>query len=120
MVVVQVLAFGKVQDNRVERRERKAAKAERERSRKEQIECAGEFIGRKSGKTMNGGLDGVVDSIDESGDCYSRSIAYDGKAKLNGAAATRVGLFEKAAQTEGLEMESEASLTETSEEEMMI
>lgn len=124
MVVVQVLAFGRVQDNRVRRRERKAAKAEREKHRREQVECAEEFTGRKSGtKAMNGGLDGTADWINENGDCHlglTFHEATNGKVKFNGAAHTVGDLSEKAPQTEGLETESEASLTETSEEEMML
>ena len=124
MVVVQVLAFGRVQDNRVERRKRKAAKAEREKSRRDQVECAGEPDDRKSGaNAMNGGLDGAGDSIDESVDCHMGLNAHEvisGKAKSNGVAHPIISLSEKRNQTEGLETESEASLTETSDEEMMI
>lgn len=117
MVVVQVLAFGRVQDNRVQRRERKASKAEKEKTRRELVECAADSSGRKSGKAMNGGLDGAADDAD----FCSISTAHEGmngKAKMNRVANMMAELPEKVA--EGLETESEASLTETSDEEMMI
>jgi len=124
MVVVQVLAFGRVQDNRVRRRDRKAAKMERERSRREQIECgeAAKPVARKSGAVaVEGSLDGAGDSIAE--DCQLRLKGREGangKARSNGKAHPFINHSRTAMQTEGLETESEASLTETSEEEMMI
>lgn len=119
MVVVQVLAFGRVQDNRVQRRDRKAAKAERERSRREEMERMGAQERMLGAKAMNGGMDGAQDSIDE-GICLESLNGHANRVlKLNGA-ATLIGMSDKKTNTECLETESEASLTETSEEEMMI
>ena len=168
MVLVQVLAFGRVSDNRTRRRTRRAAKAEREKNRHEQTECVEEPIDRKSGRIVtNGGLDGAADSIDETSDCHllvnghavasrkskstrgprpeydllKKVVAPDGRkadseAKLtcsNENGIMSKGLFEESGNgasmkepseeglmSEGLETESEASLTETSEEEMII
>ena len=118
MVVVQVLAFGRVHDNRVQRRDRKAAKAERERSRREGVDWVGEPQEQKASAKMKGGLDGAQDSIDE-----GISFHMVANGKMNGTldgAAIPIEISEKATQIEGLETESESSLTETSEEEMMI
>lgn len=112
MVVVQVLAFGRVQDNRVQRKDRRAAKAERERTRRE----ADGVVESRDVKPV--GFDGALDSIDE-----GISFHVPMKGKVNGVAngATIPTETSKTAiQTDGLVPESEASLTETSEEEMMI
>ena len=124
MVVLQVLAFGRVSENRVQRRARKAAKVERERSWREQVECAGEAVDRKSSMmAMNNGLDGAANSIDENGDCHLGMNGHEvlnGKSKTNGTAHKMLDLSEEPVQIEELDMESETSLTETSEEEMMV
>lgn len=114
--MVQVLAFGRVQDNRVARRERKSAlKAERERVRKLEVECVGEE--RKSVKIVAmGGLDGA-DSTDEG----AGLVFLNGNTNGGTNGAAKKPCDEKTTQPEGAdETESEASLTETSEEEMMI
>ena len=113
MVVVQVLAFGRVQDNRVARRERKSAlKAEREK-RREVLELASEEM--KLAKSV-GGMDGAA-SIDEGASLTS----LNGNGLMNGGMNGAAKMPEKVTQAKGMdETESEASLTETSEEEMMI
>jgi len=119
MVFVQVLVFGRVQDNRVRSKRAVAAKLEREKTRKEKLRALEEeraSISNSSGDslvngngTANGtplkeslkssvaGMDGVWDMLEE---CPPIT---------NGTASKRVP-----------ETESEASLTETSEEEMFI
>ena len=113
MVVVQVLAFGRVQDNRVARRERKSAlKAEREK-RREVLELASEEM--KLAKSV-GGMDGAA-SIDEG----TGLTFMNGNGSMNGGVNGAAKIPGKATQAEEMdEIESEASLTETSEEEMMI
>ena len=120
MVVVQVLAFGRVQDNRVARRERRAAiKAERERMRKVEAERVGE---ERKVVAKGMGVDGAQDSIEEcEGNGHANGKMNGGFAGLNEAAKLSIMGPEKATQREGVdEAESEESLTETSEEEMMI
>ncbi|KAG0652747.1 hypothetical protein D0Z07_0365 [Hyphodiscus hymeniophilus] len=124
MVVVQVLAFGRVSENRVQRRARKAATLDRERSRREHVERVREAVDRKSSaRAMIGGLDGAADSIDENDDYHPRPSGHEimnGKPKTNGKAQAKLDLSGKSIQKEGLDAESETSLTETSDEEMMI
>jgi hypothetical protein len=120
MVVVQVLAFGRVQDNRVQRRDRKAAKAEKERSRREEMQSVGESHERKVGaKVMNGGVDGARPSVDNDICLEALNGNANGTLRMNGAAMS-IEISDKQTEMESLETESEASLTETSEDEMMI
>jgi hypothetical protein len=123
MVVVQVLAFGRVQDNRVARRERRAAvKAERERMRKIELEC-------EEHKIMANGM-GIDGAQDEIGEWIKGAGDSDGECEVNGHAVQQLsrifsGLNGKEPTTNPIkdiqteETESDESLTETSEEEMM-
>jgi hypothetical protein len=120
MVLLQVLAFGRVQDNRLARRERRAAiKAERERMRKVEVECVGE---ERKVVAKGTGADGAQDPIEEwEGNGHANRKMNGGFTGLNGAVKLPTMGPEKATQREGVdEAESEESLTETSEEEMMI
>ncbi|KAH8596239.1 hypothetical protein B0O99DRAFT_651850 [Bisporella sp. PMI_857] len=108
MVIVQFLAFGRVQDNRVRRHSAKVAKAEREKVRKEKLQALEEqrlnkmkINGNGSAKISVAGLDGIWDDILE--EPKSNYINGNGQATKQSA-----------------ETESEASLTETSEEEIFI
>lgn len=104
MVVVQILAFGRVQDNRTQRKGAKAAsKFEKERLRKEKLRML-QADGNKAFNGMNaatGANDGVV----------------NGNGKYDIARACKFS-------NDGVEgivrLESEQSMTETSEEEMML
>jgi len=120
VVVVQVLAFGRVSDNRVQRRVRKAAKAERERSRREKLDGIEEGVDGKSSVVVNGGLDGAVKSVDENRDCQLELAPHDVMNGNNKSTYATMEISGKEIQLEGLETESEASLTEMSDEEMMI
>lgn len=107
MVVVQILAFGRVSETRVRRKRVKADKIERERLRKEKMESfkvEGKTVGMKGNGHTNGSLDGSCDATAE-------------KA-LNGN--TNGGLKVDKMDKRKLETDSEESLTETSEEEMIV
>lgn len=110
MVVIQCLAFGKVQDNRVRRRSAKAARLERERLRKE----------KKSEEERAQ----IVAKIHMASSHMNREIDLDGTcgeekyANGNGHVQEIEGdLLEDVKITP---LESEGSTTETSEEEMML
>jgi hypothetical protein len=109
MVIVQLLAFGRVQDNRVQRKSAKAAKLEREKLRKEKLEKMEEdskylvMNGNGHAVGMNGTAnfpEGYMDGAAES--TPKPEIEYE-TTKDNKDEST-----------------SEGSLTETSEEEMIV
>jgi len=109
MVIVQLLAFGRVQDNRVQRKSAKAAKLERENLRKEKLEKTEED---KKYLVMNGnghvvGMNGTVDFPDGYMDGAAESTP---KAEIE---------YEATKENKD-ESTSEGSLTETSEEEMIV
>jgi len=97
MVIVQVLAFGRVQDNRDAKKTAKAAKLERERARKEKKEE--ERLLQQTAKTAK--ANGHAATLDSS----TANV-------LNGNGVTK----------ETIETESEdgSSVTTTSEEEMIL
>ena len=110
MVVVQLLAIGHVQDNRVARRSAKAAKQERERVRRERLEKLGEKKTHGACSNVSGigsYLDGGCDIPEDHQHDHSNGVAHEGNghAKRNG---------------EKTEEESEESMTETSEEEIIV
>ena len=111
MVFVQVLAFGRVQDNRVQRKTAKAAKLERERVRKEKLQLL-ESERKLADKTTNGNghdcatcMDGVWELLEED---------QKHALKMNGGKEP-VGSTKSASIPE---TESDTSLTETSEEDL--
>ncbi len=109
MVVVQILAFGRVNDNRVRRKSAKAAKLERERIRKEKLDKIEEdrkTIASKVNRHVNGGLDGTCDPPTE-------------QKLSNGAANGIISKEDQDADERKKESDSDESLTETSEEEMI-
>ena len=130
MVIVQLLAFGRVQDNRVHRRERReakraerlervekerAVKLERERSLKLKEEKERMHVVSKINGKACTGSDGVVEEVPawEEKLRGNRGLVIDEIVFSNGdAIANRK---EKAEISE-----SEESLTETSEEEMIV
>jgi hypothetical protein len=127
MVVVQILVFGKVQGNRSQRRESRAAKMRRDKSRSDLGDDAGMPIDRKpEAKLVKSGMDGAGDSINENCDAYESdtrrirvtSKDLDGKIKLNGVAYTGINSADRETGVEEQDTPSEASMT--SDEEMMI
>ena len=124
MVLVQVLAFGRVSENRVQRRARRAAKRENGQSPGEHDDCDREAVdGKFNALFMNDALDGAGDVMDESSNYHlglNGHEAANSKAKLIGGARTTNDFSKNSVQSKGSEVESEASLTETSEEEMMM
>lgn len=104
MVVVQILAFGRVQDNRVRKKGAKAAKSERERRRMEKLGTL-QAGGMEDSTKMNGATNGAANGIaNGNGNCKTIGTP----AQSNGGAGAIT------------EPETEASMTETSEEEMML
>ncbi len=114
MVAVQVFAFGKVSDNRIARKSARAAKLEREKIRREKLdEMAGDRkpLETKANGHIGVGADGACDFPTE-----EVTILVKGKenGKANGVAKSAVSN----GHTHGCDCED--SMTETSEEEMMI
>ena len=108
MVLVQVLAFGRVSDNRVQRKSAKAAKLERERIRKEKLEKAVELRKTASPQInghVNGTLDGTCDVPAEQK--LSNGVANDGTKD-------QISTDERRKDSD-----SDETMTETSEEEMI-
>lgn len=114
MVLVQCLAFGRVQNNRVRRKSAKAAKIERERLRKEKLtdddllQTAAKV--QLASNIANHGTDGLSTSgkpeeYTNGKGHVTQSLLELGEVRQNG---------------QRLELESEESMTETSEEEMMV
>ena len=111
MVFIQVLVFGRVQDNRVQRKSAKAAKIEREKVRKEKLQLL-ETERKLLEKNMNGNghdcassMDGVWELLEE--DQPHALKTNGGKNSIRGTKVTSLP-----------ETESDNSLTETSEEEL--
>jgi hypothetical protein len=122
MVVVQLLAFGRVQDNRVQRRERREAKrverVERERVRREEVErerCRKEeplmYVVGKMNRCA-GGLDGVIEVPAWEKLCGNGRVETDEIVLRNGNTRGKVEIES--------EYSGEESFTETSEEEMIV
>ncbi|RDW80420.1 hypothetical protein BP5796_05118 [Coleophoma crateriformis] len=109
MVLIQCLAFGRVQGNRVQRRSARAARAEREKLRKEKP--SEEEV---SGPALKIKMNGHATGLDGAGSDTEREL------ELN-AQKTRRPLSEITGQYSGTvpTLESEGSMTETSEEEIM-
>ncbi|KAG4433564.1 hypothetical protein IFR05_010960 [Cadophora sp. M221] len=108
MVLVQVLAFGRVNDNRVRRKSAKAAKLERDRIRKEKLEKVIEdrkAAAMKVNGHMNGTLGGTLDVLAEQK--LSNGVANGGMTKIYSSDERRK------------DSDSDETLTETSEEEMI-
>jgi hypothetical protein len=110
MVFVQLLAFGRVSDNRVQKKTaRAAAKAERERLRKEKSEKI-EVIGVYTMAKLSGigsYLDGTCDFPE---DHHTNGFA-NGNGAVKGDAKMSAGHKKS---------DSEESMTETSEEEVIV
>ncbi|KAL2070597.1 hypothetical protein VTL71DRAFT_13623 [Oculimacula yallundae] len=108
MVLVQVFAFGRVNDNRVLRKSAKAAKLEREKLRKEKLEKT--VVDRKpAALKANGHVNGTLD-----GTC---DVPAEQKS-VNGAAN---GGIKKQDSSDERRKESDSDeTTETSEEEMIL
>jgi len=104
MVLVQIFAFGKVSDNRVARKNARAARQERERTRQEEVN---KKLEKASAASTNGhiaSLDGAADLPTEKPN--GNGIAINGCANSSSDSLASLG--------------SDGSTTETSEEEMMI
>jgi hypothetical protein len=103
MVVVQLLAFGRVSDNRGQRRAKKAARLERERLKNEKLgKCEGEK--QRPIRISPDYMDGACDISEKTQ-----------LAETNGHANGTADHPAKRIETEG-----EESMTETSEEEMIV
>lgn len=98
MVLVQLVFFGKVSENRGQRKARKTAKVEKERLRKERVENERlQTMAKTNGHAS--GMDGASD--------YPERLA-NGNGHANGGHKVETMT------------QSEASMTETSEEEMIV
>lgn len=111
MVFVQVLVFGRVQDNRVQRKRAKAAKIEREKIRKEKLQLLEterkllEKATKGNGHDCATCMDGVWELLEED---QAHNLKSNGrKNSIRGVKTPSLP-----------ETESDASLTETSEEEL--
>jgi uncharacterized protein YaiL (DUF2058 family) len=110
MVIVQVLAFGRVSDNRVARKTAKTAKIEREKARREICDR-----GKTDELESKSKMDKLSTEQENTGDT---PVTYaNGKSNqlLNGNRTT-TPMSENVAESD----ESTADTSETSEEEMMI
>lgn len=107
MVIVQVLAFGRVQDNRDAKKSAKAAKIEREKVRKEKKEEERLQALKANGRATP--LD-TAESLDKS---ILTNGHGNGAAKSNGD----ISMDDLKLETES---EDNSSVTETSEEEMIV
>lgn len=117
MVFVQLLAFGRIQDNRVQIKAKRAAKVEKEKAFKEKIAMLEDERRQQMAiRQVDGKCDLLLDEFYVNG-CVSpctHGRAANGTAKVNGIAKENGN-----ARVE--EPESEESLvSETSEEEMFI
>jgi len=115
MVFLQLLAFGKVSDNRVRRKSDKAKKLERERIRREKLTRLEEKRRLHDSGKFVGGLDGVCEMLEEwtpANKCANGNGHVDthanGTVKLDGEILTAT------------DSEATESTTETSEEEMFL
>ncbi|KAK0119857.1 hypothetical protein ONS95_011287 [Cadophora gregata] len=108
MVLVQVLAFGRVSDNRVQRKSAKAAKLEREKIRKEKLEKAAE-VRKPAVSKANGHLNGILVGTC---DVPAEQKLLNGVA--NGGPQPQTSTDERRK-----EFDSDETMTETSEEEMI-
>ncbi|CAL3967168.1 hypothetical protein PZA11_003560 [Diplocarpon coronariae] len=105
MVVVQILAFGRVNDNRVRGKSAQAARLERERTRNEKLEEEMQPVAPEE-NGYSSELDGAFDPA-------------PGQKLSNGAANGKVSTAERMADERNAGSESGDYLTETSEEEMI-
>jgi hypothetical protein len=115
MVFVQVLAFGRVQDNRVKRKSAKAAKVERERARKEKLQ---RMEVQRDMKNANGNghaieLDAMYDILEEYPNESAPTLANGVVKATNGQSMDHGAKKENTPETDTTEME-------TSEEEMIL
>lgn len=105
MVLVQIFAFGKVSDNRVARKNARAARQERERTRQEEVNK------KLEQQALAASTKGHVASLDGAADLPTE--------KTNGIEIAIIGSAHSS--TDSLaSLGSDGSMTETSEEEMMI
>lgn len=129
MVVVQLVAFGRVQDNRGRRKMRVEEKREGERRRREKLRVLQQERGL--GKV---GLDGMCEMLEECDGCAVGNGNGYANGRANGRAGSgkkcdggrEIGRISEGRKSEGGVVEeienagtpeSEYSLTETSEEE---
>lgn len=108
MVLVQVLAFGRVSDNRVQRKSAKAAKLERERIRKEKLEKAVE-VRKQTASNVNGHANGTLDG----------ACDIPGEQKLPNGIANGGMTNQVSSDERRKDFDSDETMTETSEEEMI-
>lgn len=115
MVFVQILAFGRVQDNRVKKKSAKAARVERDRVRKEKLEKL--ETDRLTTNANGKAVDGLCELLEE--DPNGNALLRNGSVKaVNGKSREELYSDEKENTPEN--DASETDMTETSEEEMMI
>jgi hypothetical protein len=113
MVIVQVLAFGKVSDNRVARKMAKAAKIEREKGRRENLDR-----GKTDGLEVMSKMDKLSTEQEKTGDM---PVTYTNGTPLpNGNGTTKAASGLPNSQNVPESEDSTADTSETSEEEMMI
>lgn len=110
MVLIQCLAFGRVQGNRVQRRSARAARSERERLRKEKQ--SEEVLNLVSQLKMNG--------LDKAGAGTGAGSDTELEPDINGNTNRRPlsDITRQHSRTVPV-LDSEESMTETSEEEMI-
>lgn len=115
MVVAQILAFGKISENRNAKKRAKAATLEREKGRKDKLDKMVEERKPLELKA-NGhvaGLDGACDSTNDLAIVYTNGTA-------NGVARDETVMTSVTGSESTTGSDLEESLIETSEEEMMI
>jgi Icc-related predicted phosphoesterase len=110
MVVVQLLAFGRIQDNRVQIKAKRAAKLDKEKKFKEKVAMEEE----RRAQMKIGQVDGACDFFEDADRCVSPCT--HGRA-TNGSAKSING---KPMANGVVESETSEELTETSEEELFI
>lgn len=115
MVVVQLLAFGRIQDNRVQIKAKRAAKLDKEKKFKEKVAKLEE---ERRGQMKIAQVDGGCELFEDVERCVSPCT--HGRA-ANGSAKSMNGKLSENGDVNG-EIESETSeeLMETSEEELFI
>ena len=116
MVFVQLFAFGRVRDNRVKMKSAKAANVEREQIRNEKLEKL-EAVKSSKLKTQENGFASAMDILEE---IPNGSVQHLPNGATNGYPVPVSGLDEQARDVRDGTPETEGSMTETSEEEIIV
>ena len=118
MVIVQLVAFGRIQDNRVAIKAKRAAKLERRR-----------ILSEKSARidqerrALMGQIDGAFDCFEDADQYVSpctHGRAANGTPKMKTEMAVKHERAKDLASKKAMDSETSGELTETSEEELFI